>query len=221
MMPTLDVLVCLEDLPLDLLESFCSTFELNHQAAYLARAQFLIVSTNSSNLKERTGRIFEILEQLAIDETHKLLANVRTKISPYNYELQKCLLGVLFQLQPGSKEVKTMLELLDFLSDYHRSVAPGVLEQEATIYKLPGCEDWPLKRLPLYYQIESSLARNIYRDEFNVSNWVVWHESSFLVPFNRDEICMLAVHNSVRRYTNSNQEPVFSCLQPIRCFNQF
>ena len=200
MMPILDTLVGLEDVPLELLSSFSSTFQLNLQSAYLARAQFLITSTNASNLKERIGQIVEVLEQLGFKDIEKLLANVRNKISPYNYELQKCLLSVLWALQPESNEVKTMLELLDFLTDYNRSVPPGVMEKDAAFYRLPGSEDWPLKRLPLYYQIDSSLARNIYREEFHVSNWSVWHESSFLVPMNRDEICMLAVHNSVKRY---------------------
>ena len=218
MMPILDTLVGLEDVPLELLSSFSSTFQLNLQSAYLARAQFLITSTNASNLKERIGQIVEVLEQLGFKDIEKLLANVRNKISPYNYELQKCLLSVLWALQPESNEVKTMLELLDFLTDYNRSVPPGVMEKDAAFYRLPGSEDWPLKRLPLYYQIDSSLARNIYREEFHVSNWSVWHESSFLVPMNRDEICMLAVHNSVKRYCKEKQDPVSAFWTSVAIF---
>lgn len=200
MLPIMDTLVSLEDVPLELLSSFCSTFPLNLNAALIARAQFLIASTDGTNTKDRIVKIKEVLSQLAPLEVQKLIANMRNKVSPYNYELLSCLLGILLSLQPDAQEVQTILELLEFLSCYERCVPPGIMEQQTSFYRLPGSEEWPVKRLPMYYQIDSSLAKNIYHEEFHVSNWNIWFNSPSLLPINRDEICMLAVNNTVKRY---------------------
>lgn len=210
MLPIMDTLVCLEDVPLELLSSFCSTFPLNLSTALIARAQYLIVSTDATNLKQKIPKIQEVLSQLAPLEVQKLVSNMRNKVSPYNYELLTCLLGILLNLQPDALEVQTMLELLEFLSCYERCIPPGIMEQQTSFYRLPGADDWPLKRLPMYYQIDSSLAKNIYYEEFHVSNWNIWYNSPSLLPINRDEICMLAVNNTVKRYNKDSLDQVSS-----------
>ena len=212
MSPILDNLVSLEDVPLELLSAFSSAFQLDIESAYLSRAKFLIHSTEGTNLKERMMKIVQVLDQLALSEVLTLINSARGKISPYNYELQKCLLAVLYKLQPDSIQVKIMLELLDFLMDYQRCIPPGIMEREASFYRLPGLSEWPLKRLPFYYYGDTNLAKSIYHEEFLVSNWSVWYNSSSLVPLNRDEICMLAVHNSVKRYNKDNHDPVLNRL---------
>ena len=208
MLPVMETLVSLEDVPLELLSSFCSTFLLNASAAYVARAQFLITSTDATNLERRVPKILEVLRQLSPLEVHKTVTVVKNKVSPYNYDLLKCLLGVLLELQPNVREVQTMLELLDFLSCYARTTPPGMMERQSAFYQLPATEEWPMKRLPMFYQIDTSLAKSIYHDEFHVSNWTVWYDSPSLLPINRDEICMLAVNNTVKRYDKDNRDEV-------------
>lgn len=208
MLPIMDTLVTLEDVPLELLNSFCSTFPLNISAALISRAQYLIVTTDATNLKGRIPKISEVLSELAPPEVQKIIANMRNKVSPYNYELLSCLLSILLSLQPEALEVQTMLELLEFLSCYERCVPPGIMEQQTSFYRLPGSDDWPMKRLPMYYQIDSSLAKNIYHEEFHVSNWNIWYNSPSLLPINRDEICMLAVNNTIKRYSKDSLDQV-------------
>lgn len=208
MVPIMDTLVSLEDVPLELLSSFCSTFPVNLNTALAARAQYLIVSTHANNLKTRVSKIQEVLNHLAPLEVQKLVANMRNKVSPYNYELLSCLLGILARLQPDALEIQTMLELLEFLSIYERCIPPGIMEQQTPFYRLPGSEEWPVKRLPMYYQIDSSLAKNIYYEEFHVSNWNIWFNSPSLIPVNRDEISMLAVNNTVKRYNKDSMDQV-------------
>ncbi|EFX79172.1 hypothetical protein DAPPUDRAFT_304960 [Daphnia pulex] len=218
MLPIMDTLVTLEDVPLELISSFCSNFPLNLSAAYISRAQYLIVSTDATNMKGRIGKIHDVLSQLAPIEVQKLVQSVRCKVSPYNYELLSCLLGILYDLQPDALEVKTMIELLEFLSCYERSVPPGIMEQQTSFYRLPGSDEWPQKRLPMYYQIDSSLAKNIYYEEFHISNWTIWYNSPSLLPINRDEICMMAVNNTVKRYNKDylDQAQVESVFHKIK-----
>lgn len=200
MAPILDTLVTLDDVPLELLKSFCSTFSANLTNALITRSQFLISTTDSANFKQRIPKILEVLSHLSPPEVHRTIANLRSKISPYNYELLACLLGALYDLNPDMLEVRTMLDLLEFLMCYERCVPPGPLEQQAPFYRLKGSEDWPSKRLPMYYQIDGSLAKNIYYEEFQISNWSIWYNSPSLIPINRDEICMLAISNTIKRY---------------------
>jgi hypothetical protein len=159
-------------------------------------------------MKRRLGKIRDVFFQLTPIEVQKLIQSVRCKVSPYNYELLSCLLGILHDLQPDVLEVKTMLDLLEFLTCYERSVPPGIMEHQTTFYRLPGSDEWPQKRLPMYYQIDSSLAKNIYFEEFHVSNWTIWYNSSSLLPINRDEICMMAVNNTVKRYNKDYLDQV-------------
>ena len=208
LLPIMDTLVTLEDVPLELLSSFCSTFPLNLNSALISRAQFLITSTDGTNTKERIVKIKEALSQLSPLEVQKLIANMRNKVSPYNYELLTCLLGILLNFQPDAIEVQTSLELLEFLSCYERCVTPGIMEQQTPFYRLPGLEEWPTKRLPLYHQIDNSLARNIYHEEFHVSNWNIWFNSFSLIKTNRDEICMLAINNTIKRYNKEYLDQV-------------
>ena len=208
MVPILDTLVNLDDLPLELLSSFCCTFPLNLNQALLNRAQFLITTAEASNLQKRLPKILEVLAQLTPVEVLKTIANVRHKINPYNYELLTCLLNILLQLQPDAKEIQTILNLLEFLSCYERTTPPTMMEQQTAFYRLPGSQDWPSKRLPLYYQIDASIAKSIYHEEFHVSNWSIWYDSPSLLPINRDEICMLAVTNTIKRYNKETQDQV-------------
>ena len=83
-----------------------------------------------------------------------------------------------------------------------------MMEQQTAFYRLPGSQDWPSKRLPLYYQIDASIAKSIYHEEFHVSNWSIWYYSPSLLPINRDEICMLAVTNTIKRYNKETQDQV-------------
>ena len=209
MLPILDTLVSLEDLPLELLSSFCSTFPVDLNHALLVRSQFLITSTEASNMQKRMPKILEVLAQLSPTDVLKTIANVRNKINPYNYELLTCLLSILLQLQPDKLEVKAMVNLLEFLSCYERCTPPTMMETQSAFYRLPGSEEWPFKRLPLYYQIDGNLAKSIYHEEFHVSNWSVWYDSPSLLPINRDEICMLAVTNTIKRYNKEYQDQVF------------
>ena len=105
MVPILDTLVNLDDLPLELLSSFCCTFPLNLNQALLNRAQFLITTAEASNLQKRMPKILEVLAQLTPVEVLKTITNVRHKINHYNYELLTCLLNILLQLQPDAKEI--------------------------------------------------------------------------------------------------------------------
>ena len=82
------------------------------------------------------------------------------------------------------------------------------MEQQTPFYRLPGLEEWPTKRLPLYHQIDNSLARNIYHEEFHVSNWNIWFNSFSLIQTNRDEICMLAINNTSKRYNKEYLDQV-------------
>jgi hypothetical protein len=82
------------------------------------------------------------------------------------------------------------------------------MEFQTAFYRLPGSDEWPQKRLPMYYNIDSSLAKNIYYEEFHVSNWAIWYNSSSLIPINRDEICMMAVNNTVKRYNKDYLDQV-------------
>ena len=204
----METLISLEDVPLELICSFCSSFSIDLTGALIARAQFLITSTTRANLKERLSKIVQVFHQLEPTEVPKLIAQVRHKVSPYNYELLICLLSILHKLEPGLKEVQTMLDLLDFLMCYERCAQPGIMEQQASFYKLSGSEEWPLKRLPMYYQIDASLAKSIYHEEFHVKNWSIWYDSPALLPINRDEICMLAVNNTVKLYKKDSQDQV-------------
>lgn len=70
MQPIMETLVTMEDVPLDILSSFCSTFPLNLSAAYVARAHFLITSTDATNLKRRIPRVLEVLQRLSPIEVH-------------------------------------------------------------------------------------------------------------------------------------------------------
>ena len=208
MMPIMDTLVTLEDVPLELISSFCASFPLNVTSAFIARAQFLIVSTDASNVKKRIPKILEVLTKLPPHEVQKTIAHVKNKASPYNYELLSCLLGFLLKLSPEAAEVQTMCDLLDFLMCYERRSPPGMMEQQTSFYRLPGSADWPQKRLPMYYQIDASLAKAIYHEEFHVSNWSIWYNSPSLLPINRDEICMLAVNNTVKLYNKEYLDTV-------------
>lgn len=208
MLPIMDTLISLEDVPLELLSSFCSSFPLDVAATFVARVQYLIVSTDASNLKARIPKILEVLSELSPVDVQATIATVKNKVSPYNYELLSCLLGVLLKLKPDAPGIVTMCELLEFLMCYERFSPPGIMEQQASFYRLPGSPDWPLKRLPMYYQIDSSLGKSIYHEEFHVSNWSIWYNSPSLLPINRDEICMLAVNNTVKLYNKENRDQV-------------
>ena len=61
----METLVTIEDVPLDILSSFCATFPLNLSAAYVARAHFLITTTDAANLKRRIPKILEVLQRLS------------------------------------------------------------------------------------------------------------------------------------------------------------
>ncbi|KAK4002762.1 hypothetical protein OUZ56_004564 [Daphnia magna] len=200
MVPIMDTLVTLEDVPLELLSSFCSDFPLDLNTALISRVQYLIVSTDAANIAGRIPKIRDVLSRLPPVDVQKLVHSVRNKVSPYNYELLTCLCGILYELNPDAMDIRTMLELLEFLACYERFVPPGIMEHQNAFYRLPGSEEWPQKRLPMYYQIDASLAKNIYYEEFHVSNWTIWYNSPSLLPINRDEICMMAVNNTVKRY---------------------
>ena len=153
MLPIMDTLVTLEDVPLDLLSSFCLDFPLDLDTALISRARYLIVSTDATNMEGRIPKIRDIMSQLTPLEVQKLIQGVRNKVSPFNYELLTCLCAVLYELQPDALDIRTMLELLEFLACYERSVPPGIMEHQNAFYQLPGSEEWPQKRLPMYYQM--------------------------------------------------------------------
>lgn len=92
-------------------------------------------------------------------KVQKTVGGVKNKVSPYNYDLLKCLLSALIALQPGAPEIQTMLDLLEFLSCYSRCTPPGIMEQQSFFFRLPGSDEWPLKRLPMFYQIDTTMAR--------------------------------------------------------------
>ena len=208
MEPILEMLVCLENLPLELLRSFCTSFQLNVGAAYLARAQYLITSTDDKNLKERIPLIHEVLNHIKPIEVQTLVANIRCKISPYNYELHACLLNIILESQPDNRQVRTLLESLNFLSSYDRCVPPGIMDQQASFYRLPGSPEWPLKRLPWYYILDSGTGRAIYYEDFHIVNWKIWYNAPAILPLNPDEVCLLAVNNSVKRYVKDKFDQV-------------
>ena len=155
---------------------------------------------------------------LTFGKVQKTVSSVKSKVSPYNYDLLKCLLSVLDELQPDSPEIRVMLNLLDFLTCYSRCTGPGIMEQQSSFFRLPGSDEWPSKRLPMFYQIDTSMAKSIYHEEFHVSNWAVWYDSPALLPINRDEICMLAVNNTVKRYNKDNQDEVRAMQNPPHIF---
>jgi len=93
-----------------------------------------------------------------------------------------------------------------------------MMEQQTSFYRLPGSADWPQKRLPMYYQIDASLAKAIYHEEFHVSNWSIWYNSPSLLPINRDEICMLAVNNTVKLYNKEYLDTVSAASSILNSF---
>ena len=89
----MDTLVTMEDVPLDVLNSFCSTFPLtvNVNAAYVARAHFLITTTDAVNLKQRIPKILQVLHNLSPLEV-SLLDN---QLAVAHYLMKRCYFHLL------------------------------------------------------------------------------------------------------------------------------